>query len=105
MLEVPKHPFHQIALLVQHFVVVAEDPPVRSRGDHRQGPGLLNPCDQLIRIVALVGQHGMGVEPLQQRLGLCTVMPFTSRHDEPERIAQRIAHGMQFCGKPAPASP
>ena len=105
MLEVPKHPLHQIAFLVQRCVVVAEDRPVRSRRDHRQGPGLLNPCDQLIRIIAFVGKHGVGVEPFQQRLGLCAVMPFTSRHDEPERIAQRIAHCMQFRGKPASATP
>jgi hypothetical protein len=50
--------------------------------------------DQLIRIIALVGQHGLSLEPLQQRLGLCTVMSFAPRQDEPERIAQRIAHGM-----------
>ena len=105
MLEVPKHPFHQIALFVQHCVVVAEDRTVRPRWDHHQSPGLLNPCDQLIRIIALVGKHGLGVEPLQQRLGLCTVMPFAPRHDEPKWIAQRIAHGMNFCGKPAPAPP
>ena len=105
MSEVPKHPFHQIALLVQHLVVVAEDHTVRPRWDHRHSPGLLNPCDQLIRIIALVGQHGVGVKPLQQRVGLCTVMPFAPRHDEPEWIAQRIAHGMQFRGKPTPATP
>lgn len=105
MLEVPKHSFHQIALPVQHFVVVAEDRTVRPRWDHHQGPGLLNPFDKRIRIIALVGKHGVGVEPIQQRLGLGTVMPFTPRHDEPERIAQRLAHGMQFRGKPAPATP
>lgn len=105
MLEVPKHPFYPIALLVQRFVVVAEDCPVRSRWDHHQGPSLLNPFDQLIRIIACVGKHGVGAEPFQQRPGLCTVMPFASRHDEPERIAQRIAHGMQFRGKPASATP
>jgi hypothetical protein len=65
----------------------------------------LNRCDQLIRIVALIGQHGVGLEPFEQRLGLCTVMPFTSGHDESERIAQCIAHGMQFRGKPTPATP
>jgi hypothetical protein len=65
----------------------------------------LNPFDKLIRIIALVGKHGVGVEPIQQRLGLCTVMPFAPRHDEPERIAQRIAYGMKFRGKPAPATP
>jgi hypothetical protein len=47
----------------------------------------------------------VGAEPFQQRPGLCTVMPFASRHDEPERIAQRIAPGMQFRGKPASATP
>jgi|CXWL01.1.fsa_nt_gi hypothetical protein len=31
-------------------------------------------------------------------------MPFIPRHDEPERIAQRIAHGMQFRGQPAPGN-
>jgi hypothetical protein len=36
---------------------------------------------------------------------LCIVMPFAPRHDEPERMAQRIAHGMQFRGTPAPATP
>jgi hypothetical protein len=32
-------------------------------------------------------------------------MPFTPGYNEPERIAQRIAHGMNFCGKPTPATP
>jgi hypothetical protein len=45
--------------------------------DHRYGPHLVNPCDQLIRIMALVGLHGLRVEPLQLRLGLCPVMSFT----------------------------
>ena len=73
--------------------------------DHYHGSGLLNPVDQLIRIITLVGQHGLGVEPIQQCLGLCTVMPFAPRYNEPEWIAQRIAHGMQFRGKPATAMP
>jgi hypothetical protein len=47
----------------------------------------------------------VGVEPFQQRLGLCTVMPFASRHDEPERIAPRIAYGMQLRGTPASTTP
>jgi hypothetical protein len=53
MLEVPTHPFHSIELLVQHVVVVAEDRTVRPRWDHHPGLGLLNPFDQLIRIIAL----------------------------------------------------
>lgn len=76
MREVPKHPFHQIALLVQRFVVVAEDRPIRSRGDYHQGPSLLNRFDQLIRIIALVGQHGVGMEPFQQ--GLACVLSYRS---------------------------
>lgn len=105
MLEVPKHPLHQITLPVQHPVVVAEDRPVRPRWDHHHSPGLLNLFDQLIRIIALVGQHGVSVEPFQQRLSLCAVMSFAPRQDEPEWIAQRIAHGMEFRGEPAPAPP
>ena len=53
MLEVLTHPFHSIELLVQHVVVVAEDRTVRPRWDHHPGLGLLNPFDQLIRIIAL----------------------------------------------------
>ena len=53
MLEVSTHPFHSIELLVQRVVVVAEDRTVRPRWDYHQGPGLLNPFDQLIRIIAL----------------------------------------------------
>jgi hypothetical protein len=34
-----------------HVVVVAEDRTVRPRWDHHQGLGLLNPFDQLIRII------------------------------------------------------
>ncbi len=83
----------QIALLVQRCVVVAEDRAVRPRWNHRRhGSGLLNPVDQLIRIIPLVGQHGVSVKAFQQRLGLCTVMPFTPGYNEAERITQRIAH-------------
>lgn len=105
MLELSNHPFHSIAFLVQCCVGVTADRAVRSRRDYRQGSNLLNRCDQLIRIIARIGQHGVGLEPFEQRLGLCTVMPFTSGHDESERIAQCIAHGMQFRGKPTPATP
>lgn len=105
MLEIPKHPFHQSARLVQLCVIVTKDRSVRSWRDHDHGSGLLHPVDQLIRIIPLVGQHGVRLEPFEERLGLCTVMPFPPCYNEPERIAQCIAHGLQFRGKPAPAPP
>ena len=62
----PKQPFHQIAFLVQPVVIVAEDRPIPN-----SGVSPLNPCDHLIRLITLVGKHGVSVDPPQQRLGLC----------------------------------
>ena len=76
MLEVPKHPFPQISLLVQHLVIVPENRPIRSQWDHHQSSGLLNHPDNLVRIVALVGENGLDVQALQQCLGLRTIVSF-----------------------------
>ena len=52
-----------------------------------------------ITIIALVTEHVAGLDAIQQRYGLSTVRNIAGCQNEPQRIAARVAQGMQFGGQ------
>ena len=47
-------------------------------------------------VVALVGQHLLEIETLDQGLGLLAVVNLPARQNEAQRVAERIDHGVDL---------
>jgi hypothetical protein len=52
-----------------------------------------------ITVIALVAEHVAGLDAIQQKYGLSAVGNIAGCQNEPQRIAARVAQGMQFGGQ------
>ena len=60
-------------------------------------PHGLGQGDGLVRVVALIGQQGLGVQAFDQAGQLADVGKVPRRQLESKRMAQGVAYRMNFC--------
>ena len=98
--------FNQMPCLVELLSVGAGDRSVGFRRDH---DGLAG-CSQWfnhsrIGIKRLVGNNGVRIQTGEQRIGPVQIMRLSRREINAQRVAQRIAGGVDFGGQSALAPP
>lgn len=96
MLQSTEEAFDKIALAIEGEVGLARLLPVGLGRDHRQDVAVFERRHQRIGIIALVGNEGVGLDPLEQRLGLRNVGGLTRRQRKRDGIAESIDDGMDF---------
>lgn len=93
-----------IAQPVAHFVVGTRLL-AAARRDHRFGALGLDQCHQFPAVIALVGQHVLGLEPRQQGGGLGDVVAFPTSEQEPHRSALVIDRQMDLGAQTSSGTP
>lgn len=91
-----------MAGLVERLVIVAWLFPVRFRRDDGFYFGGLEPLDDpFVRIIALVGDQNLRLDPAEQNVGAIQVAGLPWRQMKPERISQCIAERVNLCAQAA----
>jgi hypothetical protein len=87
---------NEISFGVEREIAVARDLAVcLGRDDGADFPDF-EALDEAVGVVALVGQHGFGLDLRGERLGLRDVLDLAAGQAERQRIAQRIDDDMDF---------
>lgn len=107
MLELVEEALDAIALLVEVVVVGSRTGAVLSWRDDDLGAGGRNPFDQVVRVVALVGDGYLGGEAVDEFMREGDVVALSGRADQAERQAEglggRVDLGAQAAARPAQA--
>ena len=102
MFEAIEESLDEVARLVAVPVDLAWRVPVATRRDDGLSAGGLDDLNQGIAVVALVGDHRLGGDGLEQGSALGDVSDLAAGQDQPDGIAQRIDAGMDLGGQSAP---
>ena len=105
LLEPIQEAFHQIAIFIDMSIIRSVCGAVAARRDHRLRAYGLNVRDQRICVISLVADDGLGVQALNQGLGLRHVSHFAARQYPAQRVAPRIDREMDLGTQPAPRAP
>ena len=92
-------------MFVEAFVVLALYLAVSFGWDHGFGSHGFNVLYDCVRIVALVGQHGLGLVLAQQLDGLGTVIHLAARDKKIQGQAQFIGEQMDLCRQTSSGTP
>ena len=95
----------EVAVLVPVPVVLALLDPVASRRDDWLGPEGADLVDEAVGVVALVRDHPLGAEALQQRRGLGDVGLLAGGEQPAHRVAQRVGGRVDFRRQPPAGAP
>ena len=90
------HALDQIALAVEGEVAGALLFAIGFRRDDGRDLAVFQGGDEPVGVVALVGEQRFGLEPFEQRLGLCDVGGLPRRQRQCDGIAERIDDGMDL---------
>ena len=85
-----------IPLFVEGFVVLSLQFAIAFGWDHDFGSHGFHMLDDGVRVVALVGQHGLGLARAQQRDGLRAVIHLATRNQKIQRLSQFIGQQMDL---------
>ena len=94
----------QMPFAVQPRVVLTADFRALVRRDHRLPTLLDDPIDERLPGITAIGNDVLTHQPLQQRLGLDTVVTLACGQRQPQRIAQPVHNDMDF-GTQATSTP
>lgn len=96
MLDLVEETLDEVPFAIEREVAEPLNKPVRSGRDHRNRAARRDQLNDGVAVVSLVGQHMASAKVFQQWFGLGAVGGIAGRQDEAQRIAQRIAQGMDF---------
>lgn len=96
MFEFVEETLDEVALFVEFGVIGTLDLAVSLGGNDDLSPGFGDPVDEVVGIVSLVGQGGLGLEAVDERVGEGDIVALAGRADQPNRIAERVAGGVDL---------
>lgn len=96
MFELVEETLDEVALFVEFGVIGTLDLAVSLGGNDDLSPGFGDPVDEVVGIVSLVGQGGLGLEAVDERVGEGDIVALAGRADQPNRIAERVAGGVDL---------
>lgn len=99
LLELVEEAFDAIALLVEGAVIAVLVSALRHGRDDRDG--IEDGIVQSVGIVGTVGQHMVGLQAVDQGLGLADVAALSGRADKTHSVAERFDGGMELGGQAA----
>jgi len=102
LFELVEEALDAISFLVQIGVVGALDLAVAFGWDDDLGSLFLHLFNEMIGIVTLVGQKGLGIDPLDEIVGLGDVVALAGRSDQPQRQAEGVGGNMDLGGQSTP---
>ena len=102
LLEAIEESFDKVSGLVTMPIDGALRDSIAPRGNNRLGAGFLNDADQLVTVVAFVGNDSTGIDVLNERSTLGDISDLASGENQPQRIAQRIDTGVNLSRQSAP---
>ena len=102
LFELVEEALDDVALLVEIGVVGTLHLAVSFRRDDRRRSGLHDPLDEMVSVIALVGNRHARVEAVDKIMGKGNVVALAGTTDQTDRVAKRIAGGMDFGAQPAP---
>ena len=106
LLELGKEVLNHMTRLVQGFVVIALLPVGAARWNHHRLVGFEQRLNHsVLGVVALVGDHRLGLAAGQQRIGALQVVGLPYCQMKPRGIAQRIRDGVNLGAQTPSAAP
>ena len=102
LFELVEEALDDVALLVEVGVVGTLDLAVSFRRDDGRRSGLNDALDEMVGVIALVGNGRAGVEAVDKIMGKGNVVALAGSADQTDRIAKRIAGGMDFGAQATP---
>jgi hypothetical protein len=102
LFELVEEALDDVALLVGVYIVGTLDLAVSFRRDDGLGAGLGDPVDEMVGVVALVGDGGACGDAVDKIVGEGDVISLPGSTDQTNRIAEGIAGGVDFGAQPAP---
>lgn len=105
MLQEPEEALDFVPLFIQLFVILPLYDAIGFWRNYRHDAFRLKRGHDDISVIPFIGQGRTGLKTFQQRKGLCAVVALTGRHDKAQRVAQRIAHGMNLGREATPRAP
>ena len=105
LLELAEEPLDQIALAIEREIGVARLGAIGlGRNDGRDGAALEG-LDQSVGVVGFVGQERVGLDLVEQRLGLGDIGRLPGRQRKSSWISDRIDDGVNLGCQPAAGAP
>ena len=101
MLDRIEEAFDEVAFTVEREVTVAFGHSVRFGRDDRFDGAYRQALDEVIGVISLVGEKGLGFDACQECGGLCDVVGLPTGKAERERIAQGVDDHVDFGREPA----
>ena len=102
LFELVKEALDDVALFIEVDVVGTLDFAVSFWRDDGLCAGLGDRLDKMIGIIALVGNGGARSDAVDKIMREGDVVALPGRPDQADRVAQRIASGVDFGAQPAP---
>ena len=96
-----KKTLDQITVFIHMTIISTLHRSISFWWNNRYSTACLNAFNQCIRIVALIGQHCVRLDILQQCLRLRNISHFTTGQQTTHRVAKRIDCSMNFTGPSA----
>ena len=101
MLDLVEEALDEVSFAVESKVAQALDDPVGFGRDNHASSAGLDAGNNGVTVISLAAQHTTGLDAIQQRPGWRAAGDIAGCQNEPQRIASRIAQGMQFGGQTA----
>ena len=101
MFEFVEEALDNVAFFVELGVAGSLDLAVALGWDDDLGAGSGDVLDQMICVIAFVGKCRLGLEAIDQIMGESDVVALSRAGDQADRVAQRIAGGMDLGAQPA----
>ena len=92
-------------MFVEGFVVLSLQFAISFGWDHDFGFHRFHVLNDGVRVVALVGQHGLGLARAQQRDGLRAVIHLATRNQKIQRQAQLVGQQMDLARQTSSGTP
>ena len=94
LLQLVEEPLGEVALPVERLVMVAWRFAVGPGRDDSLGSHVAYGIPQVVSVVSLVGDHGTGLEAVQQFVAARDVMALPRPEQQAHRVAQRVGGGV-----------
>jgi hypothetical protein len=96
MLDLVEEAFDEVALAIEREVARTLRLAVGFRWDDGRDLAGFKRRDQRVGVVALVGEHRVGVEVFEERLGLRNIGDLSSCDRQCDGVAERVGHGVDL---------
>jgi hypothetical protein len=105
LLELSEGSFNAVSLSVEAAVVFSLDLSSGGGRNHGYGTQFLNPAQNLITVVCLIGNDGFGVHPFEQWQCLRTVVDLSAGQNKSQRTTRTICQEMNFSSQASSGTP